>query len=366
MKRLLIFCCWLLFPAFSLLAQNEKSTILKKGKELGKELGDKAKENVNIIGHRINEIDTNYVEPNKYNFAFMLENSSWYEYYRLSSNEGNPQRLTIAPNMSYKLGAYFGWKWIFLGWSIDMKDVFGNDKSSKKKTEFGLSLYSSMVGGDIYIRKSGNDFKLRSTSGIFNNNEMPEYNKDISGFSVDIKGVNAYWVFNHKKFSYPAAYSQSSNQRRSAGSFIAGFSYSQHRIHFDHNQLPAPVLLKLSDALKFNEIFYSDYGLNFGYAYNWVFAKNCLANLSLAPAVAYKKSRLDSDGKSYPTLQDMNIDLITRAGIVYNDSKYFVGASLVMHTYDYRSKNFYLNNSFGTIRVYAGFNFSKKKQYRNR
>lgn len=62
----------------------------------------------------------------------------------------------------------------------------------------------------------------------------------------------------------------------------------------------------------------------------------------------------------------MNLDLITRAGIVYNNSKYFIGTSLVMHTYDYRADNFYLNNSFGTIRVYAGFNFSKKKQYRNK
>jgi len=323
MKRLLTFFCLLLLPTIFLQAQNEKQTILRKGKELGKELGDKAKENVNIIGHKINEIDTNYVEPNKYNFAFMLENSSWYEYYRLSSNGNKPQRLTIAPNMSYKLGAYFGWKWIFLGWSIDLKDLLGNDKSTKKKTEFGLSLYSSMVGGDIYFRKSGSDFKIRSTSGIFNSNETPEYDKDIDGFSVDIKGVNAYWVFNHKRFSYPAAYSQSSNQRHSAGSFIAGFSYSQHKIHFDHNQLPAPLLMNLSDALKFNEVYYSDYSINFGYAYNWVFAKNCLANLSLAPAVAYKKSRVDSDEKKYPTLQDMNLDLITRAGIVYNNSKIF-------------------------------------------
>jgi len=344
-----------------LFAQNEKLGILKEGKILGK----KAKENVNIIGHKINEIDTSYIEPNKYNFAFMLENSNWYEYYRISSNENKPQRITIAPNMSYKLGAYFGWKWIFLGWSINLKDLIGNDKSSKKKTEFGLSLYSSMIGGDIYFRKSGSDFKIRSTSGIFDTNEAPSYDKDIDGFSVDIKGVNAYWVFNHKKFSYPAAYSQSSNQRKSAGSFIAGFSYSQHKIYFDDTKLPAPILAKLSDALKFNEINYSDYSLNFGYAYNWVFAKNCLANISVAPAIAYKKSKFNSEEKNYPTLKDMNLDLISRLGIVYNDSKYFVGASLVMHTYDYRSNNFYLNNSFGTIRIYAGFNFTKKKQYRS-
>lgn len=362
MKLAFAFLCFLLSSTFMLFAQDEKTDFYK----FGKELKEKAKENVNTIGHKINEIDTSYVEPNKFNYAFMLENSNWYEYYIFESKEENPQRLTISPNMSYKLGAYFGWRWIFLGWSVDLSDIFGKKKLSNKKTEFGLSLYSPMIGGDVYYRKSGSNFKLRSTSGIFEDNEYPAIATDINGFSVAIKGLNAYWVFNNKKFSYPAAYSQSSNQRRSAGSFIAGFSYSQHNIKFDHNQLPAPILAKLSDALKFKEISYSDYSLSFGYTYNWVFAKNFLANISVAPAVAYKKSKMDSGDRILPTLKDMNLDLITRAGVVYNDSKYFVGASLVMHTYDYRTENFYLNNSFGTIRIYAGFNFNKKKFYRSK
>ena len=31
------------------------------------------------IGHLLNDIDTLYISPNKYNFAFMLENSNWYK-----------------------------------------------------------------------------------------------------------------------------------------------------------------------------------------------------------------------------------------------------------------------------------------------
>lgn len=358
MKKLFIFfLCTICI--FNLSAQNETTSLMQKSKELG----EKTKKKINFIGHLLNDMDTTYVEPNKYNFAFMLENSNWYEYYCLTTNEDKPQQLSIAPNMSYKIGAYFGWKWIFLGWCIDIRDILGNRKPSEKKTEFGLSLYSSVVGGDIYYRKSGSDFKIRSTSGIFNPGEEPSYDKNIDAFSVNIKGLNVYWVFNHKKFSYPAAFSQSSNQRRSAGSFLGGFSYSQHEIHFDHSKLPNVIEENLNQSLKFKEINYSDYSLSFGYAYNWVFARNCLASISLMPAVAYKNSRIDLQEMSYPTLKNFNLDLITRAGIVYNNSKYFVGTSLVMHTYDYRTSNFDLNNSFGTIRVYAGFNFSKKKKY---
>ena len=96
-----------------------------------------------------------------------------------------------------------------------------------------------------------------------------------------------------------------------------------------------------------------------------MFAKNWVSNLSLLPGIGYKKSKIDdNDFKDESWIKDINFDLITRMGIVYNNAKYFVGASLVMHTYDYRKPNLSVTNSFGTLRIYAGFNFWKKKEYR--
>ena len=319
------------------------------------------------IGHLISDLDTNYVSPNKYNLAFMLENSNWYEYYRFRSTDNMPQTLTLAPNMSYKLGAYIGWKWIFIGYSIDLRNLFNKDKGTEQRTEFGLSLYSSIAGCDLYYRKSGNSFKLRNMKDFLSESHTGKINKDIDGFSVDIAGLNAYWIFNHTRFSYPAAYSQSTNQRRNAGSIIAGFSFSKHSINFDYDKIQSYIPnFVLDDGFKFKHLKYTDYSLSLGYAYNWVFARNCLFNASITPAIAYKHSKFDSEVQSYPVLKNINFDLITRAGITYNNSKYFIGASLVMHTYDYRSDNFYMNNSFGTIRIYAGFNFWKKKEYREK
>ena len=105
--------------------------------------------------------------------------------------------------------------------------------------------------------------------------------------------------------------------------------------------------------------------MGFGYGYNWVFRKNWVANLSLLPGIGFKKAKIDDaeyDDRHW--IKDINFDLITRAGVTYNNSKYFVGASLVMHTYDYRKTNLSVTNSFGTLRVYAGFNFWKKREYR--
>ena len=378
--RSFLFAMILLFP-FCLYAQNGKrdSVTTERNKLISTmtdgviELTDDVATVVRHTGRKIrkevkdfNAIDTLYITPNLYNLAFMLEHSTWYEHYQLGNNAGTEsQYLNFSPSLGTKLGVYFGWRWIFLGYTFDVEDLFGGNKNKSKKKEMSLNIYSSKFGIDLYYRKTGNDFKLRSIDG-FHQDFKELQNIQFDGLKSTINGVNAYWIFNHKKFSYPAAYSQSTNQRRSAGSFMAGFSYSQHKISFDCEKLPAPILQQLSPSLRFNHIKYSDYSLGFGYGYNWVFAKNWVSNLSLLPGIGYKKSRIDdNDFKDESWIKDINFDFITRAAIVYNDAKYFVGASVVLHTYDYRKPNLSVTNSFGTLRIYAGFNFWPKKEFRN-
>ncbi len=351
------------------LIQQKHPTILST---IAGGIGDAGEEVARTIRHTgrkirkvVNNVDTNYISPNQYNLAFMLEHSTWYEHYRLGSYEnGRQQSINFSPNMGMKLGVYFGWRWIFLGYTFDIEDLFGGNKNKADKTEMSLNIYSSKFGIDLYYRKTGSDFKLRSANGFDLSSPIREQN--FSGLNSRIKGLNAYWIFNHRKFSYPAVYSQSTNQRKSAGSFMAGFSYSQHSINFDYTQLPDGLKNNLNNNLRFSRVKYSDYSLGFGYGYNWVFKKNWVANLSLLPGIGFKKAKIDD--KKYDDddwIKDINFDLITRAGITYNNTKYFVGASLVMHTYDYRKTNLSVTNSFGTLRIYAGFNFWKKPEYRN-
>lgn len=256
-----------------------------------------------------------------------------------------------------------------MGLSFDIKDLLGKGKNKAPRKEIVFNLYSAKFGVDLYYRKTGSDFKISSYENF---NLSKDYtNTQFNGFQSNIKGLNAYWIFNHKRFSYPAAYSQSTNQRKSCGSLLAGFSYSQHNISFDYTQLPDEMQQQLSSSLKFHSLRYTDYNLSVGYGYNWVFAKNCLLNISLLPAIAYKKARINDQPTQSGTnwtqwIRDINFDLITRAGITWNNSKYYVGASLVLHTYDYRKPTFSMTNSFGSLRIYMGFNFWKKKEYRDK
>lgn len=312
------------------------------------------------------DFDTLYISPNRYNYALMATHFSNFEYYSVTSEFPQPQKLSFSPNPHNKIGLYFGWRWIFLGWSVDIDDIYRKTNRKNKGTEFDLSLYSSKLGVDIFYRRTGNNYKIHKIRGFYD--EIPsDYSEDFNGLKVDIKGLNLYYIFNNRKFSYPAAFSQSTNQRRNAGTFIAGFSISKHNLDFDYQQLPAYIQERMNPGMKVNKIKYTNANISFGYAYNWVFARNCLACLSLTPAIAYKASDVDAEtqeGKAW--YSKFNLDFLLRAGVVYNNGKYFVGTSFVGKNYNYHRNNFSLDNGFGTLQVYAGFNFHLRKEYRKK
>ena len=312
------------------------------------------------------DFDTLYISPNRYNYALMATHFSNFEYYSVTSEFPQPQKLSFSPNPHNKIGLYFGWRWIFLGWSVDIDDIYRKTNRKNKGTEFDLSLYSSKLGVDIFYRRTGNNYKIHKIRGFYD--EIPsDYSEDFSGLKVDIKGLNLYYIFNNRKFSYPAAFSQSTNQRRNAGTFIAGFSISKHNLDFDYQQLPAYIQERMNPGMKVNKIKYTNANISFGYAYNLVFARNCLACLSLTPAIAYKASDVDAEtqeGKAW--YSKFNLDFLLRAGVVYNNGKYFVGTSFVGKNYNYHRNNFSLDNGFGTLQVYVGFNFHLRKEYRKK
>lgn len=312
------------------------------------------------------DFDTLYISPNRYNYALLMSHFSDFEYYSVTSELPQPQKLSFSPIPNNKIGLYFGWRWIFLGWSVDVDDIFRKMSRKNKGTEFDLSLYTSKLGLDIFYRRTSNNYKVHKLNG-FSEHTPPGYTVNFDGLKVDIKGLNVYYIFNNRRFSYPAAFSQSTNQRRNAGTFIAGFSFSKHQLDFDYTRFPDFIQEAMNPGMKVNKIKYTNANLSFGYAYNWVFAHNFLACLSLTPAVAYKSSNVNAEThegkKQYGSL---SLDFLIRAGIVYNNGKYYAGTSFVGKNYNYSRNNFSLDNGFGTLQIYAGFNFNLRKEYRKK
>ena len=330
----------------------------------------KKQHEIGIIRETIRGFDRtedDYIEPQHYEFTVMGQVTRTYENFVLSSNG---QSIRLAPDRQTKVGPYFGWRWFFFGYMFDIKNI-GFSQNGLRKS-FDLSIYSSQVGVDIFYRRTGDDYKIRDVDLDGVDGSLFE-GMPFAGVNVGITGVSAYYIFNHGRFSYPAAFSQSTCQKISCGSWLAGAGYTHNTLDMDYEELEKALnsrmsggqKLKLDSGMMFKDIQYNDFIISGGYAYNWVFAKNCLFCASAQLALTYKTSwGKVADEKQGFDFAKVNLDGIWRFGLVYNNTRWYVGASAIFRSNNYRSSRFKANNMFGSLNAYIGYNFVLKKKYK--
>lgn len=313
--------------------------------------------------------DSNYIAPNYYNYAFMLQNTNFYQSYNLraiNTETDEVQRISLSPATKFRVGPYFGWRWLFLGYTFDVARPSHVGKSS----QFNLSLYSSRIGVDLVYVKNKANFHFNDISGFEGVNDNALRGTTFGGLDTYNLSINLYYVFNSRHFSYPAAYSQSTVQRKNAGSFLLGLRYDQSRCDFDYNALP-PILTENElafDGFKGAAYNHRNYSISFGYAYNFVPLRNVLISASVMPSLGYRLQKGEHfafDHHSvWTNVKNFNIDFINRAAIVWNNGRLFCGGSIVNYLYNYRSGQFGVTNSLTYFNVYAGVNFLRRKEYR--
>ena len=193
-------------------------------------------------------------------------------------------------------------------------------KGAYKDYEFNIAYYSSRLSLDASYHRS------TTLSGDL---ERGDYSGHLGADGVKLKMANlaAYYVFNHRRFSYPAAFTQSYIQRRSAGSWLAGISYQGGSIETTDElkeRTPNAPEIKIHIGLL---------GIGGGYGYNWVLGKKWLLHFSMLPTfVIYNHNYMIVNGERR-NAKHFSPSMIfnERAAIVYNFSpRYFTGATLTM------------------------------------
>ena len=327
-------------------------------------------------------IDTNYVERIGYNFTAMIQGTQNYEYYAIGTSD-YASSLSFAQHPDFRIGPYFGWRWLFLGYTFDVTN-FGQ-KSVKTGQKFEFSIYTSMLNLDLIWRKTGSDFYLRRATGLGDEAQTLE-GGDSRFIDANVIGANVYYNINHRRFSAPAVFSQSTIQRRSSGSWQVGLSITHHDIHYDYSALPRELFGHTDVAGQFSSLErlkYTDYSITGGYAYNWAFSRGWCLGLSVTPAVGYKRTSAktaiveagaeDNDVPLYDSRfrnkldevfrrrGNVNYDVTGRLGIIYNTGVWFAGAFGVIHNFNYHGGDLRFSNTFGTVNVCVGFYFQKKR-----
>ena len=161
--------------------------------------------------------------------------------------------------------------------------------------------------------------------------------------SVKTLNVNAFYVFNSRRFSYPAAFSQSYIQRRSAGSFLLAASGQGQHATLDWDQ---------KTELKMTNI-----GVGAGYGYNYVPGKGWLLHISALPTfIFYSNTSMTFGDNNVPLHYHFPEVIITsRGAIVRQWSNKFLGLSTVFNfTNIGHEESLAVHNSKWRIRTFFG------------
>ena len=112
-------------------------------------------------------------------------------------------------------------------------------------------------------------------------------------------GLSCQYVFNHRRFSYRAAFLQNEWQRKSAGTFLLGGESYAGIALADSNIIPKTIP-KEKPAVATEARFY-EFGPNAGYAYTLVIARHFYITGSLSMSLDYNRTDYFADGKTITT-----------------------------------------------------------------
>lgn len=294
-----------------------------------------------------NSYDTAYVVPTGKNWKLMAKANTWLVSYAGHLDKTLP--LLINSKLTNNFGFQISFMAVSMAYMVDMDNLFAGDPIRNTKLDFSFS--SSRLGLDAYyLDNRGNTYIHRF--GEYGRGKR--VNETFKGLHRKSYGFQAYYVFNHNHYAQVAAYGFSKYQKRSSGSFLMGISSSHQDISLDFKTLPDNLRECLPDSNMLYRFRYNDHCLIIGYAYNWVFKKNWLFNVTLTPSVGIKHSTANSIEGSKNLL---SLNYRSKMGLVHNHGDVFYGMNLLVDGHWYRSHRHSFFNSLEDLTLLAGFRF---------
>ena len=177
--------------------------------------------------------------------------------------------------------------------------------------EFSLKSYGRRFGFDL-VYQDANSF-----NGWHKHDGMTQLDLPDGILSVKTLNLNAFYILNSRRFSYPAAFSQNYIQKRSAGSLLMAFSAQGQHAFLDYTQ---DLHLKMTNI-----------GIGVGYGYNYVPSKSWLLHISALPTfIFYSHTSMKFKVSNVPLRYHFPETIITGRGAVIRQWKNkFVGLTMV-------------------------------------
>ena len=203
--------------------------------------------------------------------------------------------------------------------------------------ELNFNSYGRRFGFDIIYQDAKN------FTGWYDSEGMERLYLPADMLKVKTLNVNAFYVFNSRRFSYPAAFSQSYIQRRSAGSFLLAASGMGQHATLDGEH---------ATKLKMTNI-----GLGAGYGYNYVPGRGWLLHISARPTfIVYSNTSMTFSNDRVPLHYHFPEVIITSRGAVVRQwSNKFIGLSMVFNfTNIGNEESLAIHNTKWRVRTFFG------------
>ncbi|MCM1377882.1 MAG: DUF4421 domain-containing protein [Clostridium sp.] len=295
-----------------------------------------------------NSYDTDYVESTGKRWKARLVNDNWVDSYSMRFY-GKDMRMRMMSDIYCNVGAYIQYMAVSVGYSLNINHAVFGKPLDQKRLEAGFSCarfsldfsYTANSGGS-YIR----------TFGDYKNGKI--FKSYFPGLDLHTLTIDLYYFFNNRKYSQGAAYGFAKFQKRSAGSFIIGLTYSTQNISMDFSTLNP----KLQPYFKLDNYFlklhYTDYCLLLGYGFNWVWNPHLLFNISVMPSIGINNTYEDS-AEGAGVLLSLNAK--GRMSLTYNNRQFFMGLQGKIDGHWYHSDKQSIFNSIENLSASVGFRF---------
>ena len=285
-------------------------------------------------------------------------------------DENLKKSLIYNPNDALVLGV--GFNYGILGLNIGFKFPFANKDDDKYGTTEYLDLqthiYTRPVTLDLYAQFYKGYYLTKPENWISDWPDTNIYPKrpDISTISL---GLNGQYIFNHKRFSYRAAFVQNEWQKKSAGSFIVGGNIFYVDIKGDSSLIPKDDLdSNFFAGTHFSQSRIANVGATVGYAQTFVVIQHFFLTLSLVGGLSGGGSWIYTSEEGEPDRSGFTLagSLTGRAAFGYNSRKFYAGLSYlgVFNRNQSPVPNTWIGYDTGVYRFNIVYRFRLKKDFR--
>lgn len=294
-----------------------------------------------------NSYDPDYVVSTGKNWKLLGKSSNWIENLAMQFPD---DRVWLHTHLYADAGISLNFMAVSLSYFFNVNELLGVPTHRSiwnfdfTCSRFAINLLWQYCSGDMTITRLGNYNNGHSV-------DIPFNDADFNSLYFD-----AYYFFNHNRYSHAAAYCYSKYQLKSAGSWLAGFTYDTKDLRLDFSNLDIDIPPEDREYLDVNYRFhYSDYMLMGGYAYNWAIKPhNWTLNVTSLLSMGYRHSYSDSYGSQRNMLANgLRLDMAA----VYNHRALFLAANVRFRGALYYTSHFIFFNYNTTFGATVGMRF---------